>query len=80
MITFENIERQYKKNLRLAEGIEQEGMKVRLSAEEVYCKQRRKLDSEMRRLGKVRSNFRNKKQYKALVKLAAAQFNAKGKR
>jgi hypothetical protein len=63
-MTLKEIERQYKNNLNLAEGIELEGMKARL-------------DQEMRRLGKVRSNFRNTKQYKALVKLATIQCKIK---
>lgn len=34
----------------------------------LLANQKRTLDRELRRLGKVRSNFRNKNQYKALLK------------
>ena len=38
-----------------------------------FTKQRRLLDRELRRAGKVRSNFRDTKQKKSLMKLAALQ-------
>jgi len=42
-------------------------------------KQKRTLRRELQRMGKVRSNFRSKKQFTALKKLAQAQLNMKGK-
>ena len=44
-----------------------------IKREFIQNKQRRTLDSELRRAGKVRSYFSSKKQYKSLVKLAALQ-------
>jgi hypothetical protein len=37
------------------------------------ARQKRMLDRELRRAGKIRSNFRNKKQRASLIKLAALQ-------
>ncbi len=39
--------------------------------------QRRAVDKELRRLGKVKSSFRNKKQYKQLLALSRLQGNQK---
>jgi predicted amidophosphoribosyltransferase len=38
-----------------------------------FMKQARELRRELKRAGKIRSNFRNKKQYRQVVKLAAMQ-------